>query len=235
MMRAIKVLVFTVVVAWAQGNPVMFKHALCCEGPFTEERAMANARTIARDHPEAQVKIIILTDDKTQFGRLGTSEDSYIHLRNRHLASRNRATRTALYLETNSGVSFDFWDGSRKGFSRKILRGENPFLLGNGIELIAIVGRGAFVDVYCVSSQPSDPAHDKMTEALLGRILPGQELRLIISGSPFHHEIMTLLPFLPVHGWAWPAERDAIVRRVVFNRKNGDGRMGTAERRDNPA
>lgn len=199
----------------AQVRPFYDETVLCCNGVFTEAKALATAKRMARDHP-ARVKLIILTDDAGQFTRIGGSEDTYRRLRERLLGWRGQPTKTALYFETTRGASFDLWNGSTKAFSRSILWGENPFVLSEAVEIVASIQRGLVVEFYCASLHVDDVSQDRLIEERLRSILPDVEMRVFIGGSPFQYATMWTLPFLPVYGWGWPTENEIGSRSIAI-------------------
>lgn len=211
------ILLLTSIAAFAQdyGEMVLSRKALCCPGGFSAQTAMTTAQRLVAGQPQ-RVKVVLVTNDKPGFGRIGGSHMSYEQLRDRWLSERKYSDHLAMLIEVPDGVAFDSWSNADGTYVRRTLKGQSPFRLSGSIELLGVVEYQSFVQVFCASRKFEDRKEEEMAISRLSRWFPGRRVVMSIGDVPAFPEALLALPLTPSLALSWAPEKEPLSRTIRF-------------------
>jgi hypothetical protein len=191
----------------------LFGQEFCCDGGFSIERAVQLGRASESGPTAGGFSIRLLTDRHadSKAGRPGLSEVTAEQRMAEYLSQVNSSHRFALYLRTQHGEAIDVWLGGNRSFERRVLRGSNPFLLGDGSEIVFIAKTASGLSVYCRTRAPGTVEWATVALTELANVLGidgrvNQPLSLIWGDNPwfFGDGDWSFPSFLPSMGWSYP-------------------------------
>jgi hypothetical protein len=202
------------------------RQAYCCDGGFSAENALAMARNLAI--PDwAPVRLYQLSDRHEDMApRFGVSERGVEDLVKDFLREAAVPRRVALYLRTPRGEAIDLWDGSRRSFERRVVSGDNPFLLPSGAEILYIVSLGVnSVRVYCRARAGGT---GEVGRRLLDEAAPlfgaRASVEVVWGDNPWLYGDWAFPAFVPALGWLGPPPM--VVRPARFRCRRSAGSSG---------